>query len=87
MFDLTSRNINRLFVFSFKLGRNMTTRNTFNRQYFPFVEIKDFNLSVDKLFFVQPVKNKQEAYDKLVEMSRNDYTTGNILDYLYHQKY
>ena len=26
--------------------------------------------------------------EKLVEMSRNDnYTTGNLLDYLYHQKY
>ena len=35
-----------------------------------------------------PVKNKQESYEKLVEMSRNDvYTTGNLLDYLYHQKY
>ena len=36
----------------------------------------------------QPVKNKQEAYEKLIEMSRNnDYTTENLLDYLYHEKY
>ena len=36
------------------------------------VEIKDFNASVDnKPFFDQPVKNKQEAYQKLVEMSGN----------------
>ena len=27
-------------------------------------------------------------YEKLVEMTRNyDYTTGNLLDYLYNQKY
>ena len=27
-------------------------------------------------------------YEKLVEMSKNnDYTTGNLLNYLYHQKY
>ena len=33
-------------------------------------------------------KTKQEAYEKLIEMSRNDdYTTGNLWDYLYHQKY
>ena len=33
-------------------------------------------------------KSKQEAYEALVEMSRNnDYTTGNLLDYLYHQNY
>ena len=34
------------------------------------------------------VKNKQETYEKLIEMSRNaDYTTGNLLDYMYHQSY
>ena len=33
-------------------------------------------------------KNKQEEYEKRIEMSRNyDYTTWNLLDYLYHQKY
>ena len=53
------------------------------------VEMKDFNSLIDnKPFFDQPVKNQQEAYEKLVEMSKNnDYTTGNLLDYLYHQKY
>ena len=53
------------------------------------VEIKDFNALINnKPFFHQPVKNKQEAYEKLVEMSRdNDYTTGNLLDCLCHQKY
>ena len=55
----------------------------------PLVEIKDFNTLIDnKSFFNQPVKNKQKVYEKLTEMSRNDnYTTGNLLDYLYHQKY
>ena len=54
----------------------------------PLVKIKDFNASIDKLFFEQPVKNKQEVYEELIEMSRNDdYTTGNSLDYLYHQNY
>ena len=41
-----------------------------------------------KLFFNQPVKNKQKAYEKLVKMSRNNNnTTANLLDYLHHQKY
>ena len=54
----------------------------------PLVEIKDFNALIDnKPFFEQPVKNKQEAYGKPIEMSKNYvYTTGNLLDYLYHQK-
>ena len=51
------------------------------------VEIKNFNALIDnKPFFDQPVKNKQEAYEKLIEMPRNDdYTTGNLLDFSYHQ--
>ena len=54
----------------------------------PSVEIKDFNaLNDNKPFFDQPIKNNQEAYE-CFEMSRNDdYTIGNLLDYLYHQKY
>ena len=55
----------------------------------PLVEIKDFNALFDnKPFFDQAVKNKQEDYEKLIEMSRNDnYTTGNLLDHLYHPNY
>ena len=33
------------------------------------------------------MKNKQEAYEKLVEMSRNNFTTGNSLDFSYHMNY
>ena len=33
-------------------------------------------------FFEIPVKNKEKAYEQIIEMSRNnDYTTGNLLDY------
>ena len=55
----------------------------------PLVEIKDFNVLIDnKPFFDQPVKTKQETYEKLIEMSINDdNATGNLLDYLYHQNY
>ena len=48
-------------------------RDSFDKYYMPFVEIKDFNAPIDnKPFFDQPVKSKQEAYQKLIEMSRND---------------
>ena len=89
MIDPTFRNINRLFIFSFKSGNDDPKRNPFDKYYMPLVEIKDFNaLVANKSFFDQLVKNKQEAYEKLVEMSRNnDYTTKNLLDYLYHQNY
>ena len=49
----------------------------------PLVETKDFNALIDnKEFFVQPVKCKQETYQRLIEKSRNhDYATGNLLDF------
>ena len=41
-----------------------------------------------KHFYDQPVKNKQEAYETLHEMSKNDdYATGNLWDYLYYEKH
>ena len=37
-------------------------------------------------FFDLPVKNK-EVYEKIIEMSRNnDYTTGNLLDFVYFKE-
>ena len=37
-----------------------------------------------KPFFEIPVKNKEEAYEAIIEMSKNnEYTTGNLLDYEY----
>ena len=53
------------------------------------VEIKDFStLIYNKHSFHQSIKSKQEAYEKRIEMTRNDdYTTGHFLDYLYHQNH
>ena len=49
----------------------------------PLVKIKDINASLidNKTFFDLKVNNKQEAYEKSVEMSRhNGYAKGNLLD-------
>ena len=41
----------------------------------------------EKDFFDLPVKNEEEAYEKIIEMSNNnDYTTGNLLDFGYFKK-
>ena len=41
-----------------------------------------------KSFFDAPIKNNEEAYEQIVEMSRNnDCTTGNLLDYEYFSKH
>ena len=60
-------------------------RTSFSKYYVPKVEIKDFNVLIDgKPFFEISVKNKEEAYETIIEISKNDdYTTGNSLDYEY----
>ena len=62
-----------MFILSFKNGDDDPNANSFDECYMPLVEIKDFNVLTDnKPFFDQPVKNKQEAYEKLIEILRND---------------
>ena len=78
-----------MFLLLFKNGNIDPTRYSFDKYYVSLLEIKDFNALTDnESYFDQPVKSKQEAYGKLIEMSRNDnYTTGNLLDFSYHQNY
>ena len=63
-------------------------RDSFSHYYIPKVEIKDFNVLIDrKSFFHLPVKNEEEAYKKIIDMCHNnDYTTGNLLDFAYFKK-
>ena len=86
LIDPTFNKVNRLFVLSFE---NEEDRTSFSKYYVPKVEIKDFNVLIDgKSFFDVPVKNKQEAYAKIMSISKNnDYTTGNLLDYEYFLKH
>ena len=72
LIDPIFRNINRLFVFSFKNGIDAPTRNSFNKYYMALAGTKDSNALIDnKPFLGQSVKYKQEAFQKLMEMSRN----------------
>ena len=67
MIDLAFRNINRLFFLSFENANDDPMRDSFDKYYMPLVEIENFNgLINNKPFFDQPVKNKQEAYEKLI---------------------
>ena len=82
MIDPTFTNVNRLFVLSFE---NETDITSFSKYYVSKVEIKGFNVLIDgKQFFEILLKNKEEAYEAIIEMS---YTTGNLLDYEYFSKY
>ena len=73
------------------VGENNTTkdhRSSFSHYHVPHVKIKDFNVLFDgKSFFDLSVKNEEEAYEKIIEMSKNnDCTTGNLLNFAYFKK-
>ena len=67
LIDPTFTNVNRLFVL---FGND---RTSFSKYYVQKVEIKDFNVLIDgKPFFEIPVKNKEEAYEQIIETSKNN---------------
>ena len=88
LIDPTFTNVNRLFVLSFSRNNNTDNRDSFSDYYVPNVEIKDFNVLIDgKGFFDLSLKNEEEAYEKIIEMSNNnDYTTSNLLNIFYFKK-
>ena len=82
LIDPTLTNVKRLFVLSFG---NEADRSYFSKYYVPKIETKYFNVLTDgKQLFEIPVKNKEEAYEQIIEMNKNnDYTTGYLLNYEY----
>ena len=86
LIDPTFTNVNRLFVLAYQTADD---RQSFSQFYLPRVMVKDFNVIIDKLaFFDLPIKTEEEAYEKIIDISRNNgYTTGNLLDYGYFKKH
>ena len=78
LIDPTFTYVNRLFVLAYQ---NADDRQSFSQFYLPNVMVKDFNVIIDKLaFFDLPIKTEEEAYEKIIDISRNnEYTTGNLL--------
>ena len=89
LIDSTFTRVNRLFVLSFQITEENNVkkdhRDSFSHYYVPNVEINNSNVLIGgNGFFEFPVQNEKEAYEKIIEMSRNnDYTTGNLLHFPY----
>ena len=86
LIDPTFTNVNRLFVLAYQTADD---RQSFSQFYLPNVMVKDYNVIIDKLaFFDLPIKTEEEAYEKIIDISRNnEYTTGNSFDYDYFKKH
>ena len=83
LIDPTFTNVNRLFVLAY--GQVNNDKQSLFQFYLPNIMVKDYNVIIDKLaFFDLPIKTEEEAYEKIIDISRNnEYTTGNLLDYDY----
>ena len=76
--------VNRLFVLAFE---DDAQRTTYDANYLPNVEIKDYNIMINgENFFDQPIKNNKVTYENIRKIAigqGDDYTTGCLLDYSY----
>ena len=95
-YEVDNNNDNRKSFFQFYLPRVIIKdlnviidKLAFFQFHLPRVMIKDFNVIIDKsAFFDLPIKTEEEAYEKIIDISKNEeYTTGNLLDYDYFKKY
>ena len=69
-----------MFVLSFERNAKGERRDSFSRYHVPNVEKKDFNVLIDgKRFFNLPVKNKEEAYEKIMTDDRNILNMNNVI--------
>ena len=86
LIDPTFTNVNRMFVLAYQ---NADDRQSFSQFYLTKVLVKDFNVIINKLaFFDLPIKTEEEAYEKIIDICRNnEYTTDNLLDYEYFKKH
>ena len=87
----TFTKVTRLFILSLKRIKENATkdhRDFFSHYYVPNVEIKDFNVLIDrKSFFDLLVKYEEEVYEKIMRLGRNnDHTTGNLLNFAYFKE-
>ena len=70
LIDPTFTNVNRLFVLAYQ---NVDDRQSYDEIYLPKVMVKDYNVVIDKLaFFDLPIKTEEEAYEKIIDISRNN---------------
>ena len=86
LIDRTFTNVNILFVLAYQTADDTQSFSQFD---LPNVMVKDYNVIIDKLaFFHLPIKTEEKAYEKIIDISKNnEYTTGNLLDYDYFKKH
>ena len=84
-----------MFVLACEGGANRVTADSHRRYFLPRLEIKNYNIEIDRRnFYDQPINNQEtndliKQYNELRKVSTgqgDDYTTGCLLDFAYFKK-
>ena len=68
LIDASSQGVNKLLILSFE---NKDNRNVHTRQFLPNIEIKDYNVVIDRRnFFDWPIKNDKITYDDIIKIKK-----------------
>ena len=91
LIDPAFTNVNRLFVLLYERieedNIKKDYKDSLSHDYVSKVQIKEFNALIDgDFFFNLSIKNEEKAYEKIIDMSNNEYTTGNLLDFAYYKE-
>ena len=88
--DASFQGVNRLFVFVYAYGNNITNENAYKRYFLPRLKINNYNIEIDgRNFYDQSINNLVKQYDEVIKISAeqdDDYTTACLLDFAYFEK-
>ena len=82
--DASIQGVNRLFVFPYIRGDNLTTENSYDKYFLQRLKIGNYNIEIDGTnFYDQPINDSVKQYDEIIKISTgqsDDHTTGCLLD-------
>ena len=88
--DASFQGVNKLFVFPYESGDNVTDENSYRKYFLPRIKIENYNIKIDgRNFYDQPINDSIKQYDENRKISTgqgDDYTTGCLLGFSYFEK-
>ena len=88
--DASFQGVNKLFVFPYVHGANVTNENSYRRYFLLRLKIKNCNIEIDgRNFYDQSINELVKQYDEIRKISvgqGDDYTTGCLLGFAYFEK-
>ena len=87
--DASFQGVNKLFVFAYAYGDNVTNGNSYRKYFLPRAKIENYIINIDgRNFYDQPLNDLIKQYDEIRTISTrqgDDYTTGCLLDFAYFE--